>query len=69
MSCHFLFEFIQANGKVVGEISKAEGMALYFSVVFDTTFYEKGLLNSTKTFRRKGDKHVHITQHKFNSNT
>ncbi|XP_027912103.1 uncharacterized protein LOC114170750 [Vigna unguiculata] len=40
------------TGKVVGEISKAEGMALYFSVVFDTTFYEKGLLNSTKTFRR-----------------
>ncbi|XP_052733517.1 uncharacterized protein LOC108339101 [Vigna angularis] len=58
-----------ATGKVVGEISKAEGMDLYFSVVFDTTFNEKGLLNSTKTFRRKGDKHVQITRHKFNSNT
>ncbi|XP_047160320.1 uncharacterized protein LOC124830595 [Vigna umbellata] len=51
-----------ATGKVVGEISKAEGMDLYFSVVFDTTFNEKGLLNSTKTFRRKGDKHGSVAR-------
>jgi len=51
MSCHFLFEFTQVTGKVVGQISKVEGMALYFSVVFDTTFYGKGLLKLRQNFQ------------------
>lgn len=51
MSCHFLFEFTQVTGKVAGQISKAEGMALYISVVFDTTFYGKGLLKLRQNFQ------------------